>query len=682
MTISRSKQYNAPIIFASTFWVAALTLTIFALLNQDKFFVATDSPIASVVQIQRDVSYRNETDLAWTTALESQKFFEGDQLSTGVASTATISFNRDMFVVIGPDSTVSVSTISQRDGLSFVVNIINGAVKPIISKTSKNRLIVSSGAKSFNIEPGNSQGFQKLAKGAIQEFSYRQRFSDISRKASKEPSKSASLNANFKQVASQLEPIKIDTASLSFKGNPFKPLTTNKAENNLDKLGINKRFIDPTIDNIALDGWKKIDLKLNADSSFESKLSRVDETPGQALSSKPLLNSEQIAESDAAIELKANPVLSSTPDEVVPSTSISPKPSIQPKSAGVKPPNLKALNAKLSLDSNNIVKNTQFRKPDVVPKVIPKRMFADSDIVPNGVFSDLARNNFTTKKFTEAGPIQFAIEFQKPLTAPVGWVGGVEYKIGKSSWVRLPYMESKQKVSIDSGTIGSWSFDKSRQANCAFLLTRFYGAENMQEKFKFSTEQTQAAFCSYAEFDGLLPARLSFQNLTKPSTESGFYEPKYGASVAARYGVKVTKAEDYIALLPLIRGDQSGAIQFKVNLNPEGVFGVASTGIVAEYLGEFREPALSDRIRGLLGHSVVFEGKQSAIYSSKGMSSAELKAWIEKNSDSGGKVYLRSKATLVPISKEFLSQSQEVVRFVKGTSPILYLEKVSILSFK
>ena len=132
----------------------------------------------------------------------------------------------------------------------------------------------------------------------------------------------------------------------------------------------------------------------------------------------------------------------------------------------------------------------------------------------------------------------------------------------------------------------------------------------------------------------------------------------------------------------MIRGDRSGAIEFKVNLNQKGVFGVAATGIVAEYLDEFREPALSDRIRELLDHSVVFEGKQSAIYSSKGMSSTDLRAWIEKNSDSGGKVYLRSKATLVPISKDFLNQSQEVVRFVKGTSPILYLEKVSILSFK
>jgi hypothetical protein len=659
-TIRNLKQLNTPIMLASTCWIAALAFTIFALLNQDKFIVATDLPIASIVQIQRDVSYGNETDLAWTIASESQSFFEGDRLSTGTASTATLRFGNEIFVVVGPESIVSVSTISQRDALTFVVNIIKGAVKPIVSKASKNSLIVSSGEKSFNIEPGKSIGIAKLAKGSIREFGYRQRFPDMSRKTPSEPSKSVAVNANFKEAALQLVPIRIDTASLSVKKNPFKPLDTNETETKLDMLTMDKKYIDPTLDKAVLDSWKKVDLKLNSDASFGNRLSIVDEPTNQALSSKPLLSPEQVVESEVPIE----------------------EPSIMPKREGVKNPDLKALDAKLTVDTKNLDKNVNLQKPMVEANAMPKRLFADSEIVPKGVFSNLAKNNFTTMKFREAGPINFSVELQKPLTAPVGWVGGVEYKIGKSSWVRLPYMESKQKVTIDSSIIGSWSFDKSRQANCVFLLTRFYGAENMQEKFKFSTEQTQAAFCSYAEFDGLLPARLSLQNLAKPSNESGFYEPKYGVSVAARYGVKVTKPEDFLALLPLIRGDRSGAIEFKVNLNQKGVFGVAATGIVAEYLDEFREPALSDRIRGLLDHSVVFEGKQSAIYSSKGMSSTDLKAWIEKNSDSGGKVYLRSKATLVPISKDFLNQSQEVVRFVQGNSPILYLEKVSILSFK
>ena len=91
---------------------------------------------------------------------------------------------------------------------------------------------------------------------------------------------------------------------------------------------------------------------------------------------------------------------------------------------------------------------------------------------------------------------------------------------------------------------------------------------------------------------------------------------------------------------------------------------------------------VADHIREVVAGDLVFKGSRSALYDGSKLSSDELLAWVGENTDRGKSVFFQKDGTLIPISRNFLTERKEVADFVKNLSGQLFKERVEILAIK
>ncbi len=154
-------------------WLAAVAGVSYTLWHEDSFFALSGTPVASITSAERDVSYRGEDDVRWRPiGGKNQPVFDGDKIATGGKSGASMDFGDGRIAKIGDETSVSVSTIRQTSGLTYILNLPKGSVEIKNSrspKTGKARfpIIIRSGGKDFLIEPGEEKAIVKTRSGVV-----------------------------------------------------------------------------------------------------------------------------------------------------------------------------------------------------------------------------------------------------------------------------------------------------------------------------------------------------------------------------------------------------------------------------------------------------------------------------------------------------------------------------------
>jgi hypothetical protein len=147
------------------------------LAHEDRFFAISGSPVANVVKTARDVTYRSEDDTRWKRITGSkQGVFDGDRIATGKSSGAVIDFGDGRAANLGEDSSLTLSTIRQSSGLTYILSLPKGSVAiQSIKRTGANAgkvqspIIIRVAGRDYIIEPGEERGIVRDS-GGVREF--------------------------------------------------------------------------------------------------------------------------------------------------------------------------------------------------------------------------------------------------------------------------------------------------------------------------------------------------------------------------------------------------------------------------------------------------------------------------------------------------------------------------------
>lgn len=187
--------------------------------------------------------------------------------------------------------------------------------------------------------------------------------------------------------------------------------------------------------------------------------------------------------------------------------------------------------------------------------------------------------------------------------------------------------------------------------------------------------------CSLHDAKAKLPLKVGLASLQAPISDRKFFASNYRAG---NYPIQliVTQSSDYLKLLPYMRSSASFQISTGAALTETGTFSVDASKIVCQFGGSGFSPQIADKLMNILGHAFVFKGRRSAIQDVSALSLDAFKDWISKKTDEGKNVYIRAKATFVPVSRDFMNERKEVAEFVKKASGAIFLEKVEIIAFR
>jgi hypothetical protein len=662
-------------------WVVLVCVVLFAMTLEDRFFAVSGNPIATLLQVQREVTVRSENDINWRPVATNQKFFDGDRVSTGVSSTVTIDFGDGKKGVVGPESIVAISSINQASGRSFIVNLIKGGIKPIVPKNAKSQLIVTSGSSTFYVEPGQSKGFTKPVGGTIREFSQKDRFPGVA-KVPKSQSKTT-ISADFAAKAEQSKAIVVvDPTPTQSLAPPLAalPELTSQAQDLSEKTSGN--YIDPTIDKVTKSTFKDSAAAPKPDASLlESLRSNValklgftegnthltSATPDFSATRPTSLTVTKSFESSEKTELK--------PVEIKRPVAVDPE---------VKE---KGLSAKLlkSTPSARTASTELKNKTKGIDAVLP--VLSDKELanryLPQVDMSKIATVFHTTSRMADVKPMALDIPAIRPKAKiESSWSGGVEVTIGSQKQVHLA-SNGIAAVPIDGTRLKNAKLEMHDGVPCVRSEIRSFAKFEVSGKVKTfkGKEAKLIRFCSLAEFEMMMPIQITYSGFGKPFSDNSFFVSNEG-SAAMNYRIVTNDSSDYLKLLPYLRRARGLKVESKVKMSSEGMFGARGSDIVIQYSLEAANTDYANKISRLLGHSVVYKGQQNAIMNTKGMSIEEFKEWVVKNTSEGRDVYVRMNGKLVPISRDFLTSREEVADFVRTTATTVYLDDVDIVYSK
>ena len=162
-------------------WLVAVGSTAALLWHQDRFFATSGLPFARISTTTKDVTYRSEDDIRWKPISGSgQSIFDGDKLATGPASSAIVDFGDGRAANLGAETSVAMSTIRQSSGLTYIISLSKGSVAVQKVKISNPKIksafpiIIRSGGRDYQIEPGQEKGISRDDKG-VREFAGKHR---------------------------------------------------------------------------------------------------------------------------------------------------------------------------------------------------------------------------------------------------------------------------------------------------------------------------------------------------------------------------------------------------------------------------------------------------------------------------------------------------------------------------
>jgi len=184
-------------------------------------------------------------------------------------------------------------------------------------------------------------------------------------------------------------------------------------------------------------------------------------------------------------------------------------------------------------------------------------------------------------------------------------------------------------------------------------------------------------------FQSHRPVKMSFEKLTTGPLKAGFFDAKSNLSLTNAPVIIATSNASLLApyAASIDTGSTFGLSGLKA-FEEKGIFVVKGKDIIAQLGGSLLTTELMEEIMKTMGGDFVFEGSRRSLVDLKGLSLAQAAEKLRTASAKSNQIYAVQGNQLIPLSKNFIETNDRVIRFVKGNSNALFLEKVSIIVYR
>jgi hypothetical protein len=179
------------------------------------------------------------------------------------------------------------------------------------------------------------------------------------------------------------------------------------------------------------------------------------------------------------------------------------------------------------------------------------------------------------------------------------------------------------------------------------------------------------------------PVSLGFDRLQVAPDDGPWMSSKTEESLATLpIVVRLALAQDYGAMLPLVRGASRVGSGAGGPSGADGVFVVRRDAVVAQLSGGGVDAGVSRTMLDVLGADFVFRGSRAALYDARSKTKSATVDWVDAALTQGKVLYILKRDKLYPVSREFIKTNADVARFIDGQARAVFLEKVDILAWR
>lgn len=318
-------------------------------------------------------------------------------------------------------------------------------------------------------------------------------------------------------------------------------------------------------------------------------------------------------------------------------------------------------------------------KPSPETTLVAKAKATVKQMLPAIVESSVLPSYMTLDQLSDIAHIlEIKVESSK-LVAP-GYKGFVQVQSGEVKR-ELPIQDGLAKLKLTGDLLRVGAKEYIGPIPCVRLELNAGIRSDSGEQAQLNDKGVVTKICSLQDAKAKLPLKVGIASVEAPLNDRKLFASTYRVG---NYPIQmiVTKSSDYLKLLPYIRTAASFQVSAGAALTQVGIFSVDASKVVCQFGGSGFSPQIADKLMNVLNHSFVFKGNRSAIQDVSALSMDGFKEWISKKTDEGKNVYIRSKATFIPVSRDFMNERQEVAEFVKKASGTIFLDKVEIIAFK
>ena len=160
--------------FAFAVWLLLVGIVVVAITQQERFFVASIRPVATLERKIGGAVVRSEGVVRWRELVTKDGLYDGDMVATGEDGKVRIRLGADRVLTLSESTQVKITAISTsgRD-FSFLIKLIRGAAAGEVSSdcSSCGPIIIRAGEETFRVVAGKQLGVSKEAGGKpIQRF--------------------------------------------------------------------------------------------------------------------------------------------------------------------------------------------------------------------------------------------------------------------------------------------------------------------------------------------------------------------------------------------------------------------------------------------------------------------------------------------------------------------------------
>jgi hypothetical protein len=635
-------------------WLLAVGGVSFFLLNEEKFFALSGTPVARVGFTKNTVSYRSEDDTRWKfIAGPGHPLFDGDRISTGVDSSAKIDFGDGRLAVVGEDTNISVRTIRQQEGLTFIISMPSGAVgietrkRQIAQNKVRFPIIIRSGGRDFSIEPDEEKGVVSSKKGSVQ-FS-------------------GKIMPNVKRNAQERKPLPTAASVVIAEGVPSTAISHAEARGILSGQESTSESVGA--DSVESNSGRQALLLMSPVlmQVIAKDISIADSSSSLAGSVGSEVEGKQVVETAASKSLPAASSVRQQKQAITKSRRINPA-----------APN----HSDSSAHKEKIERDVLSKTPQPMSSPVTSRQPILSGLEVSLDTSKLAPVLFSFKSLSGLKGSLGELRVAFPKITPPGWSPLVELSDGFRKFAMTNVKSGNRELMIEDfgGLKSSMTQDG---LPCASLSIRS-GAKLVDtggERVSMSEGEFQIKVCSYRDAINNVPVIIGLSDLDPQSSERPLIFKRLGSN-DLRFQLIVTNPSTYTALLPIMERSQNIRVSPSKGVAESGFFIGKSGKVIMQVAGSGLTATTADRLMKVVSGDIVYKGSRSALFEASALSSEELKAWLSKGTSDGRKVFVHRAGRVFPISKDFIEERSEVAAFVKSVSSQIFTEKVEVVAYK
>ncbi|MEZ4740970.1 MAG: hypothetical protein R3B45_00730 [Bdellovibrionota bacterium] len=148
----------------------------------------------------------------------------------------------------------------------------------------------------------------------------------------------------------------------------------------------------------------------------------------------------------------------------------------------------------------------------------------------------------------------------------------------------------------------------------------------------------------------------------------------------AKYYINIYDKSSIVSIIPYLKNGMFSLRSINIPQN-YGIYAAKNLKIIASLKGLIDKNS-AKIIKKMLNADVIFEGDPNAILNASGKSVEDLKSWIDSPTNTNNKIYIMNGGALVQVSKNFIKNRSQVLRFIGRNASYIFSKKVNILDTK